>query len=102
MNLAEYPQVFYPWLRWQDTAGDVNNIRNLDFYLQRNSGDVDLQDLTLMSPEAAAAFNRSVVKDLIEIRTGGAMSGKVNQLRVPFPLEVTSAFGVRPAGTHWP
>lgn len=46
VGLAAYPQVFYPWLRWQDTVGDPSNIRNLDFYLLNRRGNVDLQDLT--------------------------------------------------------
>ena len=53
-----------------------------------------------MSPEEQEAFNLLVIPDLIEFQTDGARSGKINQRLVPFPLEVTSAFGVRPAGTY--
>ena len=95
VGLKPFPQIFYPWLRWQDTVGDTSNIRNLDFYLLNTRGDVDLKDLTQMTDEERQAFNGLVIKDLFEIQSNGARTGKTDQKLVPFPLEILTSYGVR-------
>ena len=100
VDLKAYPQIFYPWLRWDDEVGNTANIRNLDIYLLSKGASDDLKDLTLMTDAEMATFSQSVFPDLISFQSNGARSGKVDQSLVPFPLEIFTTFGVRTAGTY--
>ena len=100
VDLEAYPQIFYPWLRWDDEVGNASAIRDLDIYLLRRNGDVDLPDLTQLSDADRATFNQSSFPDLLSVQSSGASTGKVDQSTVPFPLEVTTAYGVRAEGTY--
>ena len=100
VDLKAYPQIFYPWLRWDGEVGNASAIRDLDIYLLGRSGDVDLPDLTQLSDADRATFNQSSFPDLLSVQSSGASTGKVDQSTVPFPLEVTTAYGVRAEGTY--
>ena len=98
--LKAFPQIFHPWLRWDDEVGNASTIRNLDIYLLRKGDSDNLKDLTQMSDAERATFNQSAIPDLIYLHSHGESTGKADQSVAPYPLEIFTTFGVQNEDTY--
>ena len=96
----ESGRFFYPWLRWQDAYGNPQNMRDLGIYLLPRSGDVDLPDLTQMTPEEKKAFHDSAIKDTFMWPSSGRLTGMNQRTEYPFPVEVLLAYVTRQTGAY--